>query len=114
MRHWLRSNAVFADPFDIVFVIIDETQKKSELPSIEAVELFLQSVKNARVDRFSAVGEGEDLRLQGERLAGGGLLYEDKLIHLCVFQLPSESGRSTEPGRGRMVRSSRRQRRWIH
>ena len=94
---------------------IDEAQQASAPPTTKSVESFLESVSNTEVDRFPAVGEGADLRLKGERLAGGGLLYEDRLIHLCVFKLPDDSdGKSGDSSNSRVIRASRRQRHWIH
>ena len=48
---------------------------------------FMESVKNARTERFDALGEGDDLRLSGEVLAGGALLAEDRIVHLAAFDI---------------------------
>jgi hypothetical protein len=62
--------------------------KEATLPEIET---FMASVKAARAEQFEALGEGEDLRLSGESLAGGALVAEDRVVHLAAFNLDSDS-----------------------
>jgi len=66
----------------------------------------------AKISSFPALGAGCDLRLQGERVTGGALAVEDRVIHLCAFRPPVEA-----PGEhrisGRLIRASRRRRHWI-
>jgi hypothetical protein len=47
----------------------------------------MESIKNAGTERFDALGEGDDLRLSGDALAGGALLAEDRIVHLAVFNI---------------------------
>jgi hypothetical protein len=54
-------------------------------------EEFMASVKQAQAEEFEALGEGEDLRLSGESLAGGALVAEDRVVHLAAFSLDSGS-----------------------
>ena len=46
----------------------------------------------AEVERFAAVGDGEDLRLKSDGLAGGALALDEQVLHLCAFKLTSHSG----------------------
>ena len=46
---------------------------------------FLASVAAGEVERFPAVGLGEDLRLHGPRVAGAGLAVNDELVHLLAY-----------------------------
>jgi hypothetical protein len=39
-----------------------------------------------------AVGLGQDVRLSGGRLAGGALVHEEKVVHLCVFRMNGSDG----------------------
>ncbi len=48
---------------------------------------FIEKVKNASTERFDALGEGDDLRLSAEAMAGGALLVEDRIVHLAAFDL---------------------------
>ena len=62
--------------------------KEATLPEVET---FIASVKAARAEQFEALGEGEDLRLSGDSLAGGALVAEDRVVHLAAFNLDTDS-----------------------
>ena len=55
---------------------------------------FLESIKNVGTERFDALGEGEDLRLSGQALAGGALLAEDRIVHLAAFAIQGAGGKA--------------------
>ncbi len=74
--------------------------------SHQEIERFLDEASDTPIERFSCVGEGEDLRLQGERLTGGALVADDWVIHLCVFPVPETRAMDREQ-RSRMARASR-------
>jgi hypothetical protein len=61
--------------------------KEATLPEAEK---FMEGVKNAGAEQFEALGEGDDLRLSGESLAGGALVAEDRVVHLAAFSLDSD------------------------
>jgi hypothetical protein len=46
---------------------------------------FLQAVAASPVDRFTALGEGEDYRFRSSAIAGGALAARDRIVHLCAF-----------------------------
>ena len=46
---------------------------------------FLAALKRTSAERFPAIGLGEDLRLTGRSVAGGGLVVDGKLVHLVAF-----------------------------
>jgi len=76
----------------------------------KSAEKLIEDAANATVERFPAVGEGDDLRLLGDHLSGGALLVDEQIIHLCVFRF-QESGRTGSGERGgRIVRASMRRR----
>jgi hypothetical protein len=50
-----------------------------------APERFLASASDAAVEKFPAVGMGEDLRLKAAHLEGAALALEDRLVHLLAF-----------------------------
>jgi hypothetical protein len=57
--------------------------------SRSAVDDLLAGVVTARVQRFPAVGWGEDLRLSGQGIVGAALVYKDRVVHLAAFVLPN-------------------------
>lgn len=55
-----------------------------------AFRRFLDDVLNANVEAFPALGEGEDLRLEGEHVAGGALAARERVVHFSAFRLDEE------------------------
>ena len=64
----------------------------------EAAQQFLAAIKSAALQRFPALADGEDLRLESADVAGGALYAEGRLIHLCAFRVEKNS--SCPIGRG--------------
>ena len=63
-----------------------ETRKDATVAAAEAdVRRFLESLKTATAERFAALGEGEDIRLSGDRVEGGALMAEGRVVHLAGF-----------------------------
>ena len=46
---------------------------------------FLSTLKKTPQERFPAIGLGEDVRISGSTIVGGGLVVDEKLIHLVAF-----------------------------
>ena len=46
---------------------------------------FLATLKKAPQERFPAIGMGEDVRINGRTIVGGGLVVDGKVIHLVAF-----------------------------
>jgi len=46
---------------------------------------FLSTLRKATRERFPAIGLGEDVRISGSTIAGGGLVVDGKVIHLVAF-----------------------------
>lgn len=53
----------------------------------EAPQAFLQRLERAQEESFPGVGLGEDVRLEGDNLAGLALTLGGSVIHLCAFDL---------------------------
>lgn len=63
------------------------TDPASEAPSATGAARLLQAVCDATVSVHPAVGEGEDLRFEGPRLAGGALAAWGRIVHLAAFRV---------------------------
>ena len=87
---------------------IDSEIVEKDVSSEDATS-FLDEASNAKVEQFQAVGVGEDNRLQGDRLSGGALVDNGRVMHLCAFRVPNRSEEEQE-ARGRMLRASQRRR----
>ncbi|HXV79754.1 MAG TPA: DUF6569 family protein [Candidatus Binatia bacterium] len=83
MEKFLRSYAIDA---------IENGARDAKAPVEEVVQKFLEDMKAAVIERFPAVGEGEQLRLENDTLAGGALLADDRLVHVCVLCTPKAEG----------------------
>jgi hypothetical protein len=53
--------------------------------SQQTAQTFIDSVSQATAARYTAIGEGEDLRLETQDIVGGGLEARGRLIHLCAL-----------------------------
>ncbi len=81
---------------------LDVLQPVTEVPSAGDIKAFMTEVAMAEIERFPAVGAGEDLRLTGDRLAGGALELDGQVLHLCAFRLADASDSTA----GRRARAS--------
>jgi len=50
-----------------------------------AVRSFLDRLRGAKAERFPALGQGEDIRLAGNGVAGGALILDNRVVHLAGF-----------------------------
>src|SRR5512135_1713684 len=64
---------------------IETANGQHRAPPAAEVERFLERLRGASAERFAALGEGEDIRLTGERLAGGALAAGGRIAHLAGF-----------------------------
>ncbi len=48
---------------------------------------FLNKVTQAKQEEFPAIGEGKDIRLTGQALAGAALATDDRIVHLSAFSI---------------------------
>jgi len=78
------------------------------MTSEQEISLFLKKLSSTEVKQFPGTDLGNDLRLDTPELSGGGLHYQDKLIHLCVFPTDEVEDRSRRPGFSYLTRASGR------
>ncbi|MEQ9397321.1 ARPP-1 family domain-containing protein [Haliea sp.] len=80
-----------------------EEQQSDVVADELSVESFLEAVAAAQVDSFTALGEGEDLRVHSSSITGGALAARNRVIHLCAFSQESEEAATERSGRMRRV-----------
>jgi len=85
---------------------IDTGEAAAAPEAPEEPRRFLEEAAQAGIERFAAVGEGEDLRLLGPHLTGGALLVQGLVVHLCAFRL--NAGAGTRALGTRITRASQR------
>jgi uncharacterized protein (TIGR02452 family) len=84
----------------------NDAQAQAQAQAPEVPVPWLKTIAAAPVERFAAVGEGEDWRLIGDGLAGGALVKDGRLIHLCAFRTAADAdgGAASDPeGRERLA-----------
>jgi hypothetical protein len=64
---------------------IETETGKALAPSVGEVRRFLEGIQAAGVERFPALGEGEDIRLTGDGVSGGALAANGRVLHLAGF-----------------------------
>jgi hypothetical protein len=89
---------------------VDADQADGANEDRAAAQHFLDMVAAAELQRFPAIGEGEDLRLVSPAVAGGALLAEARMVHLCPFSITTAAADDAGGGAcsSRIVRASQR------
>ncbi len=64
---------------------IEVEANESAAPSLDDVRALIERIKNAKAECYPALGEGEDVRMSGEKLAGGALFVGERVVHLSAF-----------------------------
>ena len=59
--------------------------KQRQLASKRDARRFLQSAMQAHEECYEVIGLGEEIRVTGKAVVGGGLLLDDRLLHLAAF-----------------------------
>jgi len=77
-------------------------------PDSSRARAFVDAAAAATVESYPAVGLGTTVRLAAGGLAGGGLVHDDRLVHLAVFAVEQESPGQRDDGRGLASASTRR------
>jgi hypothetical protein len=66
---------------------IETANGKTLCPSEADVRRFIDALLSADAEQFPALGEGQDIRLHSERVAGGALAAEGRVVHLAGHAL---------------------------
>ncbi len=77
-------------------------------PDAGRARAFLDSAAMATVESYPAAGLGTTVRLSAKGLVGGGLVHDDRLVHLAVFAFEQSSRSHHDSGRGLASLSARR------
>lgn len=51
------------------------------------VRRFIEEMTKAAMSQYAALGEGEDVRLEGENVAGGALVDGERVVHLAAYRV---------------------------
>jgi hypothetical protein len=64
---------------------LETANGETEAAGLSTASQFLDRISAANADNYPGVGLGTDLRLTAPLVSGGGLVYEEQLIHLVAF-----------------------------
>jgi hypothetical protein len=86
------SPATFGNHFDkllrsFALDAAGSTQPGETGAELRTVQVFLEEVCSADTQSFKAIGAGDDLRLASDRVSGGALVNEERVVHLSGFSL---------------------------
>lgn len=88
---------------------LEDPQRERPLKASSAdIQSFLHMLSSAETQEFPGTDLGTDLRFDTANLSGGGLIFEDDLVHLCVFPVEQTAGRGSSRQRSTLMRASRR------
>jgi hypothetical protein len=59
--------------------------KEAAAPHEREARGFLNQIAETELERYPALGLGEDVRVSGTDLSGGGLVLDDQVIHFAAF-----------------------------
>jgi hypothetical protein len=65
----------------------EEAQAVNKAATLEDVRQFLEEMRKAATEQYAALGDGEDVRLAGENLAGGALVDGERVVHLAAYRV---------------------------
>ena len=83
-------------------------QSQDRKPSAIAATRFMEQLMRAEVETYPAVGLGTDIRLTAPGVVAGGLVNDDRVVHLAAFSAPAGSG-----SEGMRRSSSARRQSWM-
>jgi len=72
---------------------LETADYQSDNPRESDAGRFLAQLALAHADVYPGVGVGTDIRLSAPLVAGGGLVNNDKLVHLAAFSISGETPR---------------------
>lgn len=73
----------------------------------DAARSLVDAAVSASVETFPAVGLGTTVRILSDGLVGGGLVLDDRLVHLAVFAVEQDRAARGRNGRGMASFSTR-------
>jgi hypothetical protein len=82
---------------------IERRREGGDPPGSEKAGSFMRRAAEAGYESYPAVGLGTDIRFTGDGLIAGGLVHDDRLIHLAAFAMPETAGGSRRESGGGMA-----------
>lgn len=89
---------------------LEERASEAYQPKVEVAESLLQKCSTADFTTFEGIGEGENLRLQGNEVVGGALIDGENVIHLSAFRNDDDRKGNRRHPRSSVRRASNRRR----
>ncbi|MFQ5635560.1 MAG: ARPP-1 family domain-containing protein [Gammaproteobacteria bacterium] len=84
---------------------IETVESHRRNPSAVSADAFISRLVTAEVETYPAVGEGTEVRLTAPGVIAGGLVTDERVVHLAAFAAPAESGRQDRENNSRGLAS---------
>jgi len=84
--------------------------QRASIIGVDTINEFLEVICSGEMSLSPSVGMGEDHRFTGDAVAGGALVNDGEVIHLCAFPLKPEADEFHQAFRSGMTRASNRRR----
>jgi hypothetical protein len=68
-----------------------QTTASHEIATTTAAQSFLECLAEGQMEGFPAIGEGEDVRIEGATVSAAALVARGRVIHMCGFQLNQDA-----------------------
>ena len=89
---------------------LDGNHQRASIIGVGTINEFLEVICSGEMSLSPSVGMGEDHRFTGDAVAGGALVNDGEVIHLCAFPLKPEADEFHQTFRSGMTRASNRRR----
>ncbi|MCP4927297.1 MAG: hypothetical protein GY916_15310 [Gammaproteobacteria bacterium] len=89
---------------------IETVEAHRRNPSTVRAEGFLARLAGAEIETYPAVGLGTEVHMSAPGVIAGGLVTEERVVHLAAFSSTAESNRNDAEGLARMRSRRRRMR----
>lgn len=71
---------------------IETADSDNSKPSAVQASVLIDRLLHAAAETYPAVGLGTDVRLTAPEVVAGGLIHDERVVHLAAFNLPPEEG----------------------
>jgi hypothetical protein len=88
---------------------LETANRPSVVVSKSDAQSFLEDLAEADTQEYTAIGLGQEIRINTDTLVAGGLRVDQTLVHLVAFRKQQRSG-SPRQSRSEMLRASMRRR----
>lgn len=96
-RTWEAVFPKFIRSYAMDAIVRSAVEPASGEAAMMAPEDFIEEISGAPREQFDSIGEGQDLRLETDKVIGAALVLDDTILHLTAFpKAPADGGASAD------------------